>query len=52
MKWQNDVIGRKLPMNPSWAQLQEQPTIVGVVDDVRNMGFLANRLVRLYSEQP
>lgn len=39
MKWQNDVIGRKLPVIPAWAHIQEQPTIVGVVDDVRNMGF-------------
>ncbi|WP_281695904.1 ABC transporter permease [Bacteroides clarus] len=39
MKWQNNVIGRKLPIKPSWAGLQESPTIVGVVDDVRNMGF-------------
>ncbi len=43
MKWQNDVIGRKLPIDPSWAQLQEQPTIVGVVDDVRNMGFFSEQ---------
>ncbi len=33
------MIGRKLPIKPSWAGLQESPTIVGVVDDVRNMGF-------------
>ena len=39
MKWQGDVIGRKLPLDPSWAHLEEQPTIVGVVDDVRNRGF-------------
>ena len=43
MKWQKDVIGRKLPVEPSWAQLQEQPTIVGVVDDVRNMGFFSEQ---------
>lgn len=43
MKWQNDVIGRKLPVDPSWAHLQEQPTIVGVVDDVRNMGFFSEQ---------
>ncbi|WP_294588429.1 FtsX-like permease family protein [uncultured Bacteroides sp.] len=43
MKWQNDVIGRKLPIDPSWAQLQEQPIIVGVVDDVRNMGFFSEQ---------
>ena len=43
MKWQQDVIGRKLPVELSWAHLPEQPTIVGVVDDVRNMGFFGQQ---------
>ena len=39
MKWGDTTIGRQLPIIPGWAGLEEPPVIVGVVDDVRNMGF-------------
>lgn len=39
MKWGDTALGRQLPIDPSWAGLDEPPIIVGVVDDVRNMGF-------------
>ena len=39
MKWDDTTLGRQLPIDPSWAGLDEPPIIVGVVDDVRNMGF-------------
>ena len=37
--WGDTAIGRKLPVDPSWARLEEQPAVTGVVEDVRNMGF-------------
>ena len=39
MKWGDTTLGRQLPIDPSWVGLDEPPIIVGVVDDVRNMGF-------------
>ncbi len=39
LKWGDTAIGRKLPINPSWAGLEEPPIVTGVVEDVRNMGF-------------
>ena len=39
LKWGDTAIGRKLPIEPSWAGLEEQPVVTGVVEDVRNMGF-------------
>ena len=39
LKWGDTAIGRKLPVDPSWAWLEEQPVVTGVVEDVRNMGF-------------
>ena len=39
LKWGDTAIGRKLPVDPSWARLEEQPVVTGVVEDVRNMGF-------------
>ena len=39
LKWGDTAIGRKLPIDPSWAGLEEQPIVTGVVEDVRNMGF-------------
>ena len=39
LKWGDTAIGRKLPIDPSWARLEEQPVVTGVVEDVRNMGF-------------
>ena len=43
MKWGDTAIGRKLPIDPSWARLEEQPVVTGVVEDVRNMGFFSNQ---------
>ena len=43
MKWGDTVLGRQLPINPAWAGLEEPPVIVGVVDDVRNMGFFMDQ---------
>ena len=39
MKWADNGIGLQLPIIPQWAGLEEPPVIVGMVDDVRNMGF-------------
>ncbi len=39
MKWGDTAIGRQLPIDPSWVGLEEPPVVVGVVEDVRNMGF-------------
>lgn len=39
LKWGDTAIGRQLPIEPSWAGLEEPPVVVGVVEDVRNMGF-------------
>lgn len=43
MKWADNGIGLQLPIEPSWAGLDEPPIIVGMVDDVRNMGFFAEQ---------
>ena len=43
LKWGDTAIGRKLPVDPSWARLEEQPVVTGVVEDVRNMGFFAGQ---------
>ena len=43
LKWGDTAIGRKLPIDPSWARLEEQPVVTGVVEDVRNMGFFSNQ---------
>ena len=43
MKWGDTAIGRKLPIDPSWARLEEQPVVTGVVEDVRNMGFFESQ---------
>lgn len=39
LKWGDTAIGRKLPIDPSWAGLEEPAIVTGVVEDVRNMGF-------------
>ena len=39
LKWGDTAIGRQLPIQPSWAGLEEPPIVTGVVEDVRNMGF-------------
>ena len=39
LKWDTDAVGRELPIDPSWAHLEQPATVVGVIEDVRNMGF-------------
>ncbi len=39
LKWGDTAVGRQLPVDPSWAGLEEPPVVTGVVEDVRNMGF-------------
>lgn len=39
MKWGNEAIGKQLPIDLSWMKMTDPVTVVGVVDDVRNMGF-------------
>lgn len=39
LKWDTDAVGRKLPIDPGWGGLKEPATVVGVIEDVRNMGF-------------
>ena len=39
MKWGDKALGQRLPVNAQWVGLDSQPTVVGVVEDVRNMGF-------------
>ena len=43
LKWGDTTIGRQLPIDPSWAGLEEPPIVVGVVEDVRNMGFFMDQ---------
>lgn len=39
MKWGDKALGQRLPVNAQWVGLDSQPTVVGIVEDVRNMGF-------------
>ena len=39
LKWGDTAIGRQLPIDPSWAGLEEPAIVTGVVENVRNMGF-------------
>ncbi|WP_300910456.1 ABC transporter permease [uncultured Bacteroides sp.] len=39
LKWGDKAIGQRLPVNAQWLGLDSQPTVVGIVEDVRNMGF-------------
>ena len=39
MKWSNESIGKKIPIDLSWMKMDGPITVVGVVDDIRNMGF-------------
>lgn len=39
LKWDTDAIGKKLSIPPGWADLEDSPTVVGVIEDIRNMGF-------------
>lgn len=39
MKWGNEPIGKKIPIDLSWMKMNGPITVVGVVDDIRNMGF-------------
>lgn len=43
LKWGDTAIGHQLPIDPSWAGLEEPPVVVGVVEDVRNMGFFESQ---------
>ena len=43
LKWGDTAIGRKLPVDPSWAGLEEPAIVTGVVENVRNMGFFASQ---------
>ena len=43
LKWGDTAIGRKLPIDPSWAGLEEPAIVTGVVENVRNMGFFASQ---------
>lgn len=39
MKWEGKAIGQHLPVTASWLGLDNEPIVVGVIEDVRNMGF-------------
>lgn len=43
LKWGGTAIGRQLPINPQWLRLDNPAIVVGVVDDVRNMGFFIDQ---------
>ena len=43
LKWGDTAIGRQLPIDPSWAGLEEPAIVTGVVENVRNMGFFASQ---------
>lgn len=43
LKWGDTAIGHQLPIDPSWAGLEEPPVVVGIVEDVRNMGFFESQ---------
>lgn len=39
MKWGDRALGQQLHINASWLGIENPPTVVGIVEDVRNMGF-------------
>ena len=39
MRWGSEAVGKKLSIDLSWLKMTAPVTVVGVVDDVRNMGF-------------
>lgn len=39
LKWGDKALGQRLPIDPKWIGLDSQATVVGIVEDVRNMGF-------------
>ena len=43
LKWGDTAIGRQLPIDPSWAGLEEPAIVTGVVENVRNMGFFSGQ---------
>ena len=43
LKWGDTAIGRQLPIDLSWAGLEEPAIVTGVVENVRNMGFFASQ---------
>lgn len=43
MKWGDTALGRRLPVNPQWLGLDTPPTVVGVIEDVRNMGYFMDQ---------
>lgn len=39
MKWGDKALGQRLPINTQWVGLDSQPIVVGVIEDIRNMGL-------------
>ncbi|WP_418699125.1 ABC transporter permease [Bacteroides sp.] len=39
MKWEGKALGQQLPIDAQWMGVEGKPVVVGVIDDVRNMGF-------------
>lgn len=43
MKWEEKALGQRLPINPGAVGLDSPPTVVGIVEDIRNMGFFSDQ---------
>lgn len=43
MKWEDKALGQRLPVSPKSVGLDSPPTVVGIVEDVRNMGFFSDQ---------
>lgn len=39
MKWEDKALGQRLSFDLGWIKLDNPPTVVGIVEDVRHMGF-------------
>ena len=39
MKWGDKALGQRLPINAQWLGLDSEPTVVGIIEDVRNMNL-------------
>lgn len=53
MKWEDKALGQRLPVEPGWVGLDSQPTVVGVIEDIRNMGFFLGQTCTafIYNDQ-
>ncbi len=48
MKWGDKALGQPLSIEPAWVGLDSHPTVVGIVEDVRNMGFFTEQTLTAF----